>query len=241
MSDTREPSKSGSELPPPPRGARQTVPRLRRHVPDEFNPGPRPRWWWFAVFVAVGVVAGGVLQFFDDAPQGEAATGTQQFQGEGVAIELPNNWEAAAEVEELPSPSGPDADAMADYLEDARTHNDEYLRLVGFEGFRAVAMYAFPANLAPPDMDAFVDRFVRDQERQDWVLVDRFSMTVDDNPATAVVLAHPSTNEQSLDVLWAEDGLAWLATWSTDTEDFAAAETVFRAAMATATTESLGS
>jgi len=237
MPDTDGPVDSAPPLPLAPPGQRANSTRPGRRVPDTISQGPRARWWWFAVFVAVGIVLGTILQLLKEDPPADA-TGVKQYRGEGVVVELPNKWEAAAEVEQLPSPTGPDADAIADYLEDARTHNDEYLRLVGFEGFRAVAVYAVPANLARADMDGFVDRYVSDQERQDRVLVTRFSMAVDGNPATAVVLDRPSTNERSLDVLWGEDGVAWVATWSTSAEDFAAAEPVFRAAMTTLRTES---
>ena len=178
--------------------------------------------WLLIAIVAAVIVVGFAI------PKGAS---TQHFEGEGVSIDLPRGWEAYPDIDEK-FPAGDDDDVQA-ILEQDR---EGLLRLAGLGPLRRVFITAIPI-MPGDDAQSFADLFATDFEDDGYKIISRESLSVDGNPASAIIFEDPDEAWRTYEVLWIEGYQLWFGHWEAlkgDSEALA----VFRAAMETVTTES---
>ena len=156
---------------------------------------------------------------------------TQHFEGEGVSIDLPRGWEAYPDVDEG-FPAGDEEDVQA-ILELDR---DGSLRLAGLGPLRRFGITAIPI-MPGDDAQSFADLFATDLEDDGYKIISRESLSVDGNPASAIIFEDPNEAWRTYEVLWIEGYQLWFGHWEALKGD-SDALAVFRAAMKTVKTES---
>ena len=231
------------EPPPRPDEEARSARRLPPRMATPTQPPPR-RVPWSRIAVAVAVVVAFVAFFVIPTfrhRERPGSTTVERYEGIGVALDLPSDWIARSDPQELLPPIGlsdHDAEIVTAYFSDPALQED-MARLMGYEGTRTFVVFAIPLKGRQGDFSSFVDAYVADQTgRQGWNLISRGATTVDDNPAARMVFEKPANLERTLDVAWIEGDTAWLITWDTTIADFPDAEPVIDASMKTVWTES---
>jgi hypothetical protein len=161
----------------------------------------------------------------------------RRVEGDGVVVRLPHDWEAAADVVSLTAPVGEHAWALRNYFAEV-AKNDQYVRLIGYDGTRTVIIQASPLLLDQIDVEGVVGDFIDIQDSKGWEFVSREAISIDGNEAVALTMDHPSSQARELDVLWIEGDQGWVSAWTTTRDDFEAAKPVFDGAISTVRTES---